>query len=375
MQVSIWEKESFYADRDVIIIGGGLAGLWTAHELKQQKTDLKILIIERGIIPTGASTRNAGFACFGSATELLHDAKVMGESRMLQIVEMRYKGIEKIRKTFDDAVTGFDACGGYECLSRTLHDVDEIDEHLLWLNDNLSEITGDTQTFTWSNERLHEFGFEGFDAMIENKFEAGLHSGKLVQALTRKVQSEGVDILTGLQVENWSEEEQKIIVHTKPGISITAKQLIVCPNAFSSQLTSQLNTQPARGQIIVTSPIEGLKMKGTFHYDEGFYYFRNVDNRILLGGARNKAFESEATTELSTSDVIQNELQRFIATHLLPDKTFTIDYRWSGIMGFTNDKQPVTKKLSDRVTAMVACNGMGVALTPVMAEKMVKEFF
>jgi glycine/D-amino acid oxidase-like deaminating enzyme len=140
-------------------------------------------------------------------------------------------------------------------------------------------------------------------------------------------------------------------------------------------LSPNAEVYAARGQIIVTSPIEGLKMKGTFHYDEGFYYFRNVNNRVLLGGARNKAFESETTTELSTSPAIQNELERFLVTHLLHGKRFTIDYRWSGIMSFTKDKQPVIDKISKRVTAMIACNGMGVALMPVMTEKMVKDIF
>lgn len=368
MQISIWEKESFYANRDIIIIGAGLAGLWTAYELRQQRPNASILIIEQGIIPTGASTRNAGFACFGSPTELIHDAKMMGENRMLQIAEMRYKGIEKIRKMFDDSVINYDACGGYECLSKSLHDIDEIKEHLHWLNDELMEITNDAETFVWADDKMKTFGFDGFDAMIENRFEAGLHSGKLVHALTKKVQCEGVDILTGLQVHEWHEEDQQIVVKMREGISIAAKQLVVCSNAFSSKLLSEMEVQPGRGQIIVTAPIDNLKMKGTFHFDEGFYYFRNLRDRILLGGARNKAFEVEATSDLITSELIQQELEDFLSAHLLPNQAFQIDYRWSGIMGFTKDKQPVVKKISERVTAVAACNGMGVALTPVITE-------
>ena len=72
MQVSIWEKESFYASQDVIIIGSGFVGLWSAYYLKKKDPDLKVTVIERGQIPTGASTRNAGFACFGSLSELVH---------------------------------------------------------------------------------------------------------------------------------------------------------------------------------------------------------------------------------------------------------------------------------------------------------------
>ena len=100
MQVSIWEKESFYAPKDVIIIGSGLAGLWTALYLKKKKPGISVTIVDRGIIPTGASTRNAGFACFGSLTELLHDAATNGEDKMLALVEMRYRGLQRIQKVF-----------------------------------------------------------------------------------------------------------------------------------------------------------------------------------------------------------------------------------------------------------------------------------
>jgi gamma-glutamylputrescine oxidase len=83
MQISIWEKESFYAPKDVIIVGSGLVGLWCAWHLKKNNPKISIAIIDRGIIPTGASTRNAGFACFGSVTELVEDAGRFGEENML----------------------------------------------------------------------------------------------------------------------------------------------------------------------------------------------------------------------------------------------------------------------------------------------------
>jgi gamma-glutamylputrescine oxidase len=91
MQLSVWEKESFFEHQDIIIVGSGLVGLWSALELKEKHPRLKITILERSMVPAGASTRNAGFACFGSPSELLHDKEISGEDRMWRIVEMRYK--------------------------------------------------------------------------------------------------------------------------------------------------------------------------------------------------------------------------------------------------------------------------------------------
>jgi gamma-glutamylputrescine oxidase len=155
--LSIWEQETFYAPQDVAIIGAGLMGLWTALELKNRKPSLSITILERDTTPLGASTRNAGFACFGSPTELLHDAETMGEDAMWQIVEKRYKGIQKIRQHFNDATMQFDECGGYECFL----DNAVLDDQLNWLNKGLQTITGNVACFEKVDEQLPLLGLKG----------------------------------------------------------------------------------------------------------------------------------------------------------------------------------------------------------------------
>src|SRR5215210_6844654 len=118
MQVSVWEKETFFAPQDIVIVGSGFVGLWSAFYLKKKHPKLKITIVDRGIIPTGASTRNAGFACFGSLSEVVQDAATMGLEKTLALVEMRYKGLERIQKAFPSGID-FELCGGYELFDAT----------------------------------------------------------------------------------------------------------------------------------------------------------------------------------------------------------------------------------------------------------------
>ncbi len=367
MQISIWEKESFYRSQDIIIIGAGLAGLWSAYNLIKKDPKLRILILEKGIIPYGASTRNAGFACFGSLTELISDAAIMGSEKMWQIVEMRYKGIQKIRSIFPDNEIDYDACGGFECLDSKVHNIEQLKNNLPEWNKNLQSITGIKETFSFNNNKLSSFGLHGFDALIENKLEGGLHSGKLVQALLKKLQSMGVEVLTGISVQRWQDKGHEVEIFTNHEVSFKSSQLIICTNAFSNALIENAGVIPARGQVIVTSPIENLQLRGTFHYDEGYYYFRNLGNRVLLGGARNKAMQEEATTELNTTDLIQKELEQFLSDHILR-QSYKIEYRWSGIMGFTPSKEPVIKQVAPRVCVVLLCNGMGVSLAPTVTE-------
>jgi len=370
MQISVWEKESFYAPKDVIIIGSGLIGLWSAYHLKKQHPKLSVAIVDRGIIPTGASTRNAGFACFGSVTELQEDFQKMGEDKTLELVSMRYKGLQKMRKVLDEKDIDLELCGGYELITEKNDPGEEALEALMaTINKQLKPVVKSAQTFKLSNKRISDFGFKHVTHLVENKLEGYLHSGKLCQVLLQMVQSMGVMVFNGVEVTHFEKIVDKMVLYTNQTIRFTTTRILICTNAFANQLLPKLDIVPARGQILLTTPIHGLKLNGTFHYDEGFYYFRNLGTRVLLGGARNKAFTEETTTDMNTTDTIQKELEHFLSHYILPGKEYAITDRWSGIMGMGAEKMPVVKEIATDIYCAVRMSGMGVALAPIVGEK------
>jgi len=367
VQLSVWEKESFFAPADIIIAGSGLVGLWSAYYLKKLAPSLSITIVERGLIPTGASTRNAGFACFGSLSELVTDSRQLGMDQLLELVDMRYRGIKKIKKVFGSEAIGYEKFGGYELIGAG--DLDQLRSSIDEFNRHLKKITGQQKTFRLQNEKIGEFGFSNIQYLIENQSEGQLHSGRLCQALIRLVQSMGVNILNNTEITGFEKVHGHLLLHTQHGIPLIAHQLLVTTNAFARQLLPQLDITPARGQVLVTSPIDGLPFKGSFHFDEGFYYFRNLGDRVLLGGARNMAFEEEATTDMTTTEQIQNELERFLSETILPGRFYTIEHRWSGIMGMGSEKMPIIRAVNEHTFCAVRMSGMGVALAPIVGEK------
>jgi glycine/D-amino acid oxidase-like deaminating enzyme len=370
--LSVWEQESFFAPADIIIAGSGFVGLWSAYYLKKKAPKLSITILERGLIPTGASTRNAGFACFGSLTELIADAAKMGEDKMLELVEMRYRGLRRINKLFSKKEIDFQRHGGYDLIAEENIDINELRSQIDRLNRPLKKIVGLQKTFRMANEKLAEFGFGSIRHLIENKAEGQLHSGRLCQALLKQVQSMGVTVLNNIEIKSYEKVNGHLLLHTSYPYTFTASQLLVCTNAFARQLLPQLDIEPARGQVFVTSPIDKLPFRGTFHYDEGFYYFRNLGDRVLLGGARNKAFEAERTDQMDITPDIQLELERFLKETILPEHSYTIEHRWSGIMGMGSEKMPIVQAVNDHIFCAVRMSGMGVALAPIVAEKVTR---
>lgn len=367
MTLSVWEKESFFAPADIIIAGSGLVGLWSAYYLKRKAPSLSITVVERGLIPSGASTRNAGFACFGTLTEMVAGVREMGEDQFLELTEMRYKGIRKINKTFKDKEIGFQREGGYELIANAGDN--ELRSRIDVFNRLLKRITGKQKIFSLQNEKIARFGFAGIQHLIANNYEGQLHSGKLSQALLRLVQSMGVTVLNNTEITGYEKVHGQLLLHTNHAFPLLSSQLLVATNAFARQLLPQLDIIPARGQVIVTAPIEGLPFRGSFHYDEGFYYFRDLGERVLLGGARNKALDEETTEHMDISEPIQSELERFLRETILPGRHFTIEHRWSGIMAMGSEKMPIIRAVNDHVFCAVRMSGMGVALAPVVGEK------
>lgn len=371
---SIWEQESFLAQQDVVVAGSGFAGLWSAYHLKKDHPKLKITVIERGLFPTGASTRNAGFASFGSLSELLYDAKSMGADKMLQLVEQRYKGLQQIRKVFKSKSIDMELCGGYELYGSESPKKSELKQQMEELNPLLKDITGKKTTFRLADKKIKDFRFAGTKHVVKNEQEGCLHSGKLVSGLLRAVQSMGVMVLNGLQVTEFHPGGENIEGRTAQGVSLKTHKLLICTNAFAKEMFPGLEVVAARGQVLLTSPIAGLQVKGTFHAEEGYYYFRNLGDRLMLGGARHKAFAEEATTDINTSPFIQEELERYLEEVVLPSYKgkYTIEQRWSGIMGMGPEKLPIIKQLAPNVFCAVALGGIGVAMAPVVGKRVSK---
>jgi glycine/D-amino acid oxidase-like deaminating enzyme len=246
-----------------------------------------------------------------------------------------------------------------------------LDEDVVYLNSLVKSITGSKKTFKKTNNKLNKFGFGNTAHLVKNNLEGYLHSGKLLQALLQKVQNLGVQVLNNITITNLVETEKQIELQTNQPFHFTTSQLLICTNAFAKDILPDADVIPARGQVIVTSPIHNLPWKGTFHAEEGFYYFRNLGNRVLLGGARNKAFEEETTTSMTTSSFIQEALEKYLDEVILPQfkNRYTIEHRWAGIMGMGSEKSPIVKALSPRMFCAIRMSGMGVALAPMIGSQ------
>lgn len=114
MNWSYWEYKTWLSNVDFTIVGSGIVGLNCALHLRKRFPKAKILVLEKGLLPQGASTKNAGFACFGSISEILSDLKTHSEEEVIQLVQDRWDGINGLRELLGDAALDFQQLGGHE---------------------------------------------------------------------------------------------------------------------------------------------------------------------------------------------------------------------------------------------------------------------
>jgi len=364
MNYSYWELKEWFSNIDFTIVGSGIVGLNCAISLKRKHPNAKILVLEKGTLPQGASTKNAGFACFGSLSELIDDLSSHTKEEVYNLVYKRWKGLQFLRENLGDNAIDFQQNKGFE-----LCDSEDFFEKCITQKDKINELLQPifkADVFTTCD---NTFKFQNIHSKyIVNNFEGQLDTGKMMSQMLVKAQKLGVKILNSICVEDYKENSTNVIVKTNR-LDFYTNKLLFATNGFSNKLIQE-NIKPARAQVLITKPIQNLHIQGTFHLDKGYYYFRNINNRILFGGGRNLDFKAEETTAFGKTEIIQNELEKILKETILPNTAFEIEHRWSGIMGVGNQKKAIVKQISNHIFCGIRLGGMGVAIGSLVGKEL-----
>lgn len=347
-----------------MIVGAGLVGLFTAFFLRKTNPLAHILVLERGAYSRGASTRNAGFACFGSVSELVDDSTHMSEAQMQHLIRMRWEGLQLSRRTIGDEHMGYKPSGNYELFGANDEALYETCvEKFDLISTMVSEAIGFKNVFSIESDT--PLGLKSVHHCIFNQYEGSINTGLFYTSLLQICLKQNIRILNGVSVNEIDQSSH--LVRTNLG-EIQAKGVFITTNAFAGELIHDLQVAPVRNQVIVTAELPELRLNGCFHLDRGYFYIRNIGNRVLIGGGRHLLGTSETTDELGTTpqglDLLQSKLHEFVGG----TETATIDYAWSGILGVGEVKMPIIEEYAPGIFVGVRMGGMGVALSSRVGE-------
>lgn len=359
MAFSYWESTEWFEDADLVIIGAGFVGLSAAIHSKKLNPKGQIIVIERDPIGGGGSSKNAGFACFGSTSELQEDRLALGDEQALLLVQKRWQGLAQLRSLLGDDAIDYDACGSLE-LFRTHSDYEPLEEAALAeLNEWIAPVTGSNRTFIpVPLKDLHSLHHSTLTGAIYSPLEGALNAGKMLKALESKAIGQGIRIIRGCEVTNidLKHDVPSLTILRPPAdeLHLRPSQVIVATNAFTSSLLPQIEVLGKSNLVLVTAPIPNFEFGPTVHMDAGYLYARSIGQRMLIGGGRHWGMEDE--------QVLREELQKILHAIWPQTAQVKIEYSWHGTLGIGAQRLPIIQRLHPKCVVAARLGGMGVAM-------------
>ena len=372
MPTGYWETEHLLRPADITVVGAGIVGMSTALQVKRARPEALVRLLERDPLSSGGTTRNAGFACFGSAGEWLDDLDAVGPHALQGLIRMRAEGLAELIRLLGTEALGLRWTGGWELLNPSEEDTRLFDRvNAQWKT--LQDLAGDPlraalghlhpaadsgPALQWDRDRAEALGAAH---AIHLPWEGMIHTGQMVAAFHRALDDAGVQRLHGVEVKGVSPSPNGWTMDTNAG-DLESQRIGLGTNGLAAQLVGGLDVKPAPNRVLVLRVASGALPEGTYHIDRGYLYMRTLDDRhVLFGGGRHWGFElplppaRDQATEAQWDDRLLAVSRQWIQSE-------AVTHRWTGWLGVGPDRRPLIGESQPGLHHAVRMGGMGVAI-------------
>jgi len=346
-------------DADVVVVGGGIAGLTLAYTLIEQGGS--VALFEGAALAGSASGRNAGFLLAAPSEPYQEMIAIWGRPGARAVLETGRRSHQRVRKLSESLGIACDyrASGSFR-LARTEEEAEDIRASLPAL-----AADGFPMLETPVSEAVPLHAVARFAAAFVTREDGEFHPVRFLHGLARAAIDKGGRLFANSPVvwARWRDGGWE--VRTERGVA-RARTLVLASNAFAPRLCPALEPliKPRRGQMLATAPLETTVAPMPVYAHWGYQYWRQTpEGRLLIGGWRDLDLDAESGFDDRPSEKIQAAIERGLA-ELVPGGA-PIERRWAGIMGFARDGRPLVGWLdADHHLAILAGftgHGMGLA--------------
>lgn len=350
------------ARADVLVVGGGFAGLSAALELAQRGMTVRVLEADR--VCAGASGRNGGQAIVGYASGQAPFERQLGQADARRVWDLSLAALDLI----DQRVARF----GIECdwTKGYLYVADSPGKARALLADLETQerdyglecevATGAAVQGLIASDRYHAAGYE--------QRSGHLHPLKYGLGLARSVQELGVILHEQTPVRSLQSVPGGVVAHTPLG-TVQAHYAVVAGNCTLAEHgpavlpAIQPRIMPVGTYIIGTAPLspalcQRLIARNAAVCDNNFVldYFRfSADHRLLFGGR-------VSYTTMTPPRLQEVMRQRMVA--IFPELAeVAVEFVWGGFVDISMNRAPDFGRVGDHTYYLQGFSGHGVALT------------
>ncbi len=322
-------------DADVLIVGGGIAGLTLAYTLAEQGAMVGLL--EAGWLAGEASGRSVGFLLAAPAEPYSERIALWGREGARAVLHIGRRNHQRIRQLVQEL--------GIECdyqqtgslrITRTPEESED-------LRGSLPELRHDGFPMREIpvTDAVPAHAAAGFDAAFEVPEDGMMDPVRFLNGLAVAAAARGARIFPHSRLD--SAKWQAGLWEARCGAHVArARTLVLATNAFTPRLLPHLAPiiAPRRGQVIATAPLDQVVTSRPAYAHWGYQYWRQTaDRRLVIGGWRDTDFEAESVDVNETTARIQAAIEEGLK-QLVPGGT-PIERRWAGIMGYARDGRPL----------------------------------
>jgi len=358
---------------DLLVVGGGYTGLWTALQAKQRNPAARVALVEARTLGWAASGRNGGF-CEATLTH----GEVNGESRFAdELPQLTRLGLENL-----DEIEATVSALGLDCdFERTGSLAVAIEQYQV---EGLRESHNGTDElfFDAAAMRAEIDSPTYLGGLWSTRDTAMIHPGKLARELAKACAEAGVEIFEHSPVVGVSRDGRDAVRVSLDGGQAVASRVALATNAFPSLLARyRLHTVPVYDYVLMTEPLTAEQLtsigwgnrQGVADLANQFHYYRlSADNRILWGGY-DAIYYYGGRIRREYDD--RTESFERLASHFFT--TFPqlagvrFSHRWAGVIDTsTRFCAFFARAFDNRVAYAAGFTGLGVAATRFAANVM-----
>jgi gamma-glutamylputrescine oxidase len=344
MSVSYWNDSTNGKTMtvDITVIGGGIAGLSTAYWLHKEDPSLKIALVEKYEMGSGASGRNAGFVTCGSVE---HFNRLVGKHGKDEANEIWKFSEENLRLLKEEIIQGKNSEFGFE--EKGSFSLASTDNEFSELKDSaqIMKNFGIKVEVVEGSDIKKRLGADNFVGGIKYCGDGSVHPISLLKGIRQKLEGK-IQFFENNEVYKIETINGNKIVRTNKVI-LESSMVVAATNGYSPLIHSFFEDKifPTRGQILATEAVP-LFMEGPCYANFVLDYFRQLPTgQMIIGGFRQLQKDVEKGYSDETTEVIQKALEEFLIHHIPNVRKAKITHRWSGIMGFSVDGQPLVGAL------------------------------